>query len=254
MDVSVIGWRQGGLALIVIAFVLAGLLLQEHNKKYPVPMSTSMEKQQLKPKDSYQKLVPMVVVSPKAIETKPEVQAKQKKLIKVTEKTATESGLKLLNNKQAPKLQGELKISFSRYLAIIQSKGGQLAIYDRQKKRLVGKLHKGKFETYIPVAGFASRTRDVSNDVPSKLRKNYLQLIENKIGKGAYRFLIMIPQQVEAHFIGLLQHALVQQNIEISELDKVSFSYVKQAQNILLQINKVEQQGKVININASVVW
>ena len=252
MDVRVVGKRQGSLALLVIAMVLTGLMIQDDKKKNPVMQP--MEKQGIKAKERYEKLVPMIVVPPKTIEKKIELQAKQSKPLKVTEKKATKSGLKLLKNEQAPKLQGELKIPFSNYLAIIQSKGAQFAVYDQQKKRLVGRLNKGHFDTQISVAGFASRTRDVSSDVPSQLSKNYLQAIEKKTGKGAYRFLIMIPQHVEAHFIGLLQHALLQQNIEMAEMDKVSFSYVKQNQQMLLQISKVEQQGKEITVNTSVVW
>jgi len=242
--------RQGVSALIAIILIVILLAVQGLNQiKEKIKPVKTLNRVSLVSPPRLAKLNVMPVS-----EKKTPLQPKLSLPLKVAKQQATHTGFELLKNEQTPKLQGEIMIPFSSYLSEIQKKGGLLVVYDRQTNRLVGKIQQDHFDSQILVDDFARRARDVTSDVPSQSAKFYLKQVEQSKGKGAYRFLVMLPKKVEAHFIGLLSYALSQQGVNMATLDKVNFSYLKQDQHVLLHINKVEQQGHSQIVNSSVIW
>jgi len=243
------------LAIVMIFMTIALMIYLDHSgKQKKVITVTPIQHIKIKQEE-------------KAKEKKQEIEQKQireqiPEPTRISNVQATKTGLKLLKNKKIPELKGDINGYLISYLMAIKGKNGVLAVYERNTAEVIGQMEMGKkrpirwlrFLPKIKVDKYSKRTRNITTDLPKNVRKSFTQTIKKQNGSGAYYFLVMLPEQQEAHFIGLLAEALKQQGYSYSELDKVSFKYRVNNKQMLLEIQHIEKNSKKIAINTSVIW
>lgn len=170
--------------------------------------------------------------------------------IQISTAIAVRTGETLLRDGNVPALEGQFELPFANYLSIVERLGGKLAVFDRQTNRVAGTVEHGDFLPDISLKAYARRARDVTDDVPSSLRREYLALANSHHG-GAYRFLILLPKQMVARFVGTLAEVLKAEGIDMKTLDRVMFVYRQGTGEVLVEIREVERRGERIPITAT---
>lgn len=171
--------------------------------------------------------------------------------VHVSAADATKTGEALLRAGNIPALEGRYELPFSEYWSLAERLGARLAVFDRQTNRVVGIIKGGQFQSEIAMNDYARRARDVSEDIPTEMRREYLAKAKTGHGGGAYRLLVLFPKHMEVRFFGVLAEALRSEGVLMETLDRVAFSYTKVAGKVFVEIQEVERQGKIIPIKVS---
>lgn len=198
-------------------------------------------------------LMPRIVEpSPmKASEQNPPNKKPSPKLTMISASQARAIGAKALRQANMPALLGDIAMPFGSYLAHAEHQGGVLAVFDRQRNRVVGRIVGGRFSSSVHLAQYARRTRDVTSDLPAGQRQDYLRKTEAAVGNGVYRFLILVPEAYEQKFIGTLALLLNKQGVRFEEVDAVHYRYRREGRRLLLEVLTVERGAKRIPIHRS---
>ncbi|MCG8054863.1 MAG: hypothetical protein JAY94_04185 [Candidatus Thiodiazotropha endolucinida] len=251
------------LAATLLLWVLVALLPPELRERLAADKTKGIRQQIAEtmreappPKEEKLVLMPKVVreqAPPKPAEKQPAAPVKPAASIpqQLSASQARTQGAKALKQASMPMLVGALDLPFRTYLRHTQRNSGVLAVFNRQNNRVIGRIEMGRFVRNTQLAGFARRTRDVTEDIPAKLRGAYTDAVENAAGKGVYRFLILLPEQREQQFVGLLSILLSQKGIEMQDTDQVNYRYRLNDGRLTVQVTDVEVKGKRIQINRS---
>ncbi|MEW8029496.1 MAG: hypothetical protein AB2806_17380 [Candidatus Thiodiazotropha sp.] len=218
--------------------------INETMRGAPLPKE---EKLVLMPKIVREQAPPKTAEKPPAAPVKPAEPTPQQ----LSASQARDQGVKALKQASMPMLVGVLDLPFRTYLRHTQRNSGVLAVFNRQSNRVIGRIELGRFVRNTQLAGFARRTRDVTEDIPTKLRGAYTDAVESAVGKGVYRFLILLPEQREQQFVGLLSILLRQKGIEMQDTDQVNYRYRLNDGRLTVQVTDAEVKGKRIPINRS---
>lgn len=173
------------------------------------------------------------------------------KTVHVSAADAMKTGEALLRDGNVPALEGQYELPFSEYWLLAEDLGARLAVFNRQDKRVVGIIKDGQFHSKIAMVNYARRARDISDDIPTNMRREYLAKAKAAHGSGAYRLLVLFPKHMEARFFGVLAEVLRNEGIRMETLDRVVFSYKKVSGKVFVEIQKVERQGKIIPVKVS---
>ncbi len=168
---------------------------------------------------------------------------------KINAYQAASRGAKELGQGNMPALIGTIEMPFKTYLGYTQKIGGVLAIFDRQTNRVVGRISRNQFIANTTLSGYARRTRDITTDMPARLKKEYLNKVIQARGKGVYRFLILLPEKREQQFVGTLSLLLDQKGVALHSADEVIYRYRLNNGRINLQVQQARVKGQIININ-----
>jgi len=242
--------RQILLATTVLLLVAAALIVFRPGMRNtgPVPSETK----ELQVRTGHKKPEEPVVVrvwSPQRAKSQDaEIKENKPEPMTISGKTAMKHGSKLLRDGKAPSLIGRFELPFAEYVRKVEERRGKLVVFDRYRQEVVGTLSKGVFSDKSSLRGYAARARDVTDDMPADLRRTYLQLVRGERGGGAYRFVVVLPEAVEAHFIGLIGEMLSQKGIDIRTVDTVLFSYHNKNNQIAISVDEVRQSGRQVRV------
>ncbi|MES9831892.1 MAG: hypothetical protein ABW139_06570 [Candidatus Thiodiazotropha sp. DIVDIV] len=251
------------LAATLLLWILVALLPPDLRERLAEDKTTDLRQQITEtirevppPKEEKLVLMPKIVREqspPKTAEKQPADPIKQAEPPpqQLNASQARVQGVKVLKQASMPMLVGALDLPFRTYLRHTQRNSGALAVFNRQSNRVIGRIEMGRFVHNTQLAGFARRTRDVTEDIPTKLRGAYVGAVEDAAGKGVYRFLILLPEQREQQFVGLLSILLSQKGIEMQDTDQVNYRYRLNDGRLTVQVTDVEVKGKRIQINRS---
>lgn len=198
-------------------------------------------------------LMPRIVEpSPRKVpEPKPPKNKLSPKPLAVASAEARAAGAKALRSANMPALLGDIAVPFAGYLAHVERQGAVLAVFDQQRNRVVGHIEGGRFSSTVQLGQYALRTRDVTSDIPAGQRREYLRKTEAVVGKGVYRFLILMPEAYEQKFIGTLALLLKKQGLRFDDVDAIHYRYRRTGKRLLLEVLSVEREAKRIPIHRS---
>lgn len=175
--------------------------------------------------------------------------------IHISATDAIRSGESLLREDNVPLLEGRFDLPFIDYLLMVEQSGGRLAVFDRQQNRVVGIIKQGMLDSIKNITRYSRRSRDVSDDLPVDLRKQYQRLANSQYGGGAYRFLVLLTPRMELRFVGTLAELLRSEGIDIEAVDRVLFHYRTLMGGLYLEIQEVERQGLITPVKiAARLW
>ena len=258
-------WMKGIGTVLVAALLWWGMieLLPEQVKQqladHPASQETVPRKSERRkpasasPGGERLTLMPRIVEpsSKKAPAPKPPKKKPSSKHTMIAAAQARAAGTKALRSANMPALMGEIAMPFGRYLEHVERQGGVLAVFDQQRNRVVGRIEGDQFSLSVQVSHYARRTRDVTTDLPAAQRRDYLRKTEAAVGKGVYRFLILMPEAYEQKFIGTLALLLKKKGLRFDEVDAVHYRYRPAGQRLLLEVLTVERVAKRIPIHRS---
>lgn len=254
------------LSIFLVVFVMVTLLPtteknHEKLKNTTRDKMTVAEKKQLKKKSekTHEILtpIPKIIKAPSNINKSKNTNNKNKKVKenrlakKINSQQATSRGAKELGQGNMPALIGTIDMPFKTYLAYTQRIGGVLAVFDRQTNRVTGRIERNRFTANTKLAGYARRTRDITTDMPVRLKKEYLNKVIKARGKGVYRFLILLPEKREQQFVGTLSLLLEQKGVALRSANEVNYKYRINNGRVNLQVQKARVKGQIININVT---
>jgi len=254
------------LSIFLVVFVMVALLPtteknHEKLKNTTRDKMTVAEKKQLKKKSekTHEILtpIPKIIKAPSNVNKSKNTNNKNKKVKenrlakKINSQQATSRGAKELGQGNMPALIGTIDMPFKTYLAYTQRIGGVLAVFDRQTNRVTGRIERNRFTANTKLAGYARRTRDITTDMPVRLKKEYLDKVIKARGKGVYRFLILLPEKREQQFVGTLSLLLEQKGVALRSANEVNYKYRINNGRVNLQVQKARVKGQIININVT---
>jgi hypothetical protein len=191
----------------------------------------------------------------KASAQKAKANKKSAPLIKPNPGRAVTRGRALLADGQTPTFEGHLGLTFYQYMRRVHLVGGLLVVYDRTENRIVGRIRGGKFYRDVDMHGLAVRAKDVTEDIPRKTIRAYLDMVRDAVGTSGYRFLIVLPKAREAQFVGTLDAILRQAGLRMEDVDLVRYRYLLEGSQLVVRLESVSVNGQAKSVmRSAVLW
>jgi hypothetical protein len=165
----------------------------------------------------------------------------------VTEPEATLPG-------PAPAIEGRFAMPVLNYVdAVRERAGGKLLIWDRAGRRAVGEVIEGQFRPEVQFAGFSSRARNLSRDLPSAYREAVLRQVRATGEFGIFSFVLVVPKKAERQFKASISKALANRNLTWEETDLLRLRYTLADNRVAARVETALSGGVRVDINESVI-
>ena len=249
---------------IISTFLLTYLLLLSpdpqvtRNKLMDQEQKKELLKEKLQNKEKLiqvrlEKLPTLKVVKPAVNKPKKAVRkSNEDKELATTQfsvRASQKEGAALIKSGKFPQLEGELQLHYAAYLNWVRSVGGKLIVYNKHHKRIEGSIRKYVFTPQSEFTGYSARARDIHKDIPSQELINYRRIVEDRIGYGVYRYMVLFPTMFEERLMGAISLLLKQKGLNFQQLDRVFYIYMMIDNNLLIKVVSVYKDGKKLMIN-----
>lgn len=253
------------ISLALLAILLAEWPVKQDQPELSIEPKISDPEEVLKEKEKAQAEPKPMRIQVRIVKQQPEESAKKaaakqaksntKPLIKPDAGHAGARGRALLAEGQTPTFEGHLGLTFYQYMRRVHLVSGLLVVYDRTENRIVGRIRGGKFFRDVDMHGFAVRAKDVTEDIPRKTIRAYLDMVRDAVGASGYRFLIVLPKAREAQFVGTLDAILRQAGLRMENVDLIRYRYLLEGSQLVVRLESVNVNGQAKSVmRSAVLW
>lgn len=156
-------------------------------------------------------------------------------------------GQKALSKGPVPSLVGKIDMPFQEYRKFIAAKGGIIAVWHPEGQLL--RVGKEPFKLIDSIDAFSARARDITDEVPSLLRHEWIKGARQRFSKAHMRVVTLLPEPLNQALIGYLSQAVERVNFRFEQVDQIRYRYQKVGHNFVLSVDEALVNGQSVPIN-----